>query len=148
MTTEEEAVSIEARSQDAAKVLARWEKANQSPAAQKRLVADEWRLWRLSRDLAGALDDLLACVRSETTAGEIADPWCPPGCVTVGAGPRQEDPPDVWDYSLRVHATVAGKATPVEIGFPDWDAISDWLVSPGRWEYGEVESITITKAGL
>jgi hypothetical protein len=36
--------------------------ANGSPAAQQRLVADRWRLWRLARDLAGALDN--------TTTGE------------------------------------------------------------------------------
>lgn len=40
---------------DAEKVLARWRKANESPAGQSRLINDQERLWRLARDLATAL---------------------------------------------------------------------------------------------
>jgi hypothetical protein len=40
-------------------VLAYWKTANQGPAEQQQLVADQWRLWRLGRDLARALEDLL-----------------------------------------------------------------------------------------
>jgi hypothetical protein len=40
-------------------LLAFWEDANRTPAAQQRLVADRWRLWRLARDLAGALEHLI-----------------------------------------------------------------------------------------
>jgi len=40
---------------DAQKVLARWRKANESPADQSRLINDQERLWRLARDLATAL---------------------------------------------------------------------------------------------
>ena len=50
--------------EDAAKVLKQWNRANQSPAAQARLIKDPDRLWRLGRDLAGALDNLLADARS------------------------------------------------------------------------------------
>ena len=57
-------MSFETRKQDAGKVLARWRKSNQSPAAQKRLIDDRERLWRLARDLAEALENLLAHARS------------------------------------------------------------------------------------
>jgi hypothetical protein len=40
-------------------LLAYWETANRNPDAQKRLVADRWRLWRLARDLATALQSLI-----------------------------------------------------------------------------------------
>jgi hypothetical protein len=41
-------------------LLAYWKTANDSPTGQRRLVADRWRLWRLARDLAGALDGLIS----------------------------------------------------------------------------------------
>ena len=53
-------MSFETRNQNAAKVFARWQKANSSPAAQERLIDDRERLWRLARDLADSLDNLLA----------------------------------------------------------------------------------------
>lgn len=57
-------MSFETRKQDAERVLARWQKSNQSPAAQKRLIDDRERLRRLARDLAGALDNLLGHARN------------------------------------------------------------------------------------
>ena len=59
-------MSFETRKQDAEKILARWEKSNQSPEAQRRLIDDRERLWRLARDLATALDNLLAHARNRT----------------------------------------------------------------------------------
>jgi hypothetical protein len=59
-------VSFETRKEDAEKILRRWERSNQSPASQKRLIDDRERLWRLARDLASALDNLLAHARSRT----------------------------------------------------------------------------------
>lgn len=40
-------------------LLAYWQKTNDSPTGQRRLVADRWRLWRLARDLSYALDRLI-----------------------------------------------------------------------------------------
>jgi hypothetical protein len=57
-------MSFETRKQDAEKVLRRWNRSNQSPAAQQRLIDDRERLWRFARDLAEALDNLLAHARS------------------------------------------------------------------------------------
>jgi hypothetical protein len=57
-------LSFETRKQDAEKVLRRWRRSNQSPVAQERLIKDGERLWRLARDLAEALDNLLAHARS------------------------------------------------------------------------------------
>jgi hypothetical protein len=53
---------------------------NQSPAAQQRLVGDQWRLWRLARDMASALEDLL----------DPVDDQCPrdPGLACSGTEPR------------------------------------------------------------
>lgn len=51
-------------------VLGRWNRANQSPDAQKRLIADPERLWRLARDLAHALE--------EATAGHADAPVAEP----------------------------------------------------------------------
>jgi hypothetical protein len=59
-------VSFETRKEDAAKILRRWDRSNQSPAAQDRLINDPERLWRLARDLAEALDNLLAHARSRS----------------------------------------------------------------------------------
>lgn len=53
-------MSFETRKEDAEKVLRRWRRSNQSPAAQKRLINDGERAWRLARDLAEALENLLA----------------------------------------------------------------------------------------
>jgi hypothetical protein len=57
-------MSFETRKEDAEKVLRRWRRSNQSPAAQKRLIDDGERAWRLARDLAEALENLLAHARS------------------------------------------------------------------------------------
>lgn len=59
-------MSFETRKEDAAKVLRRWERANVTEAAQKRLIGDRDRLWVLGRDLAEALDNLLAHARSRS----------------------------------------------------------------------------------
>jgi hypothetical protein len=45
-------------------LLAYWKTANGSPAAQQRLVADRWRLWRLAPDPAGALDNTTTSERT------------------------------------------------------------------------------------
>jgi hypothetical protein len=57
-------LSFETRKQAAEKVLRRWQRSNQSPAAQKRLINDGERAWMLARDLAEALDNLLGHARS------------------------------------------------------------------------------------
>ncbi len=57
-------MSFETRKRDAEKVLRRWHRSNQSPAAQKRLINDGERAWMLARDLAEALDNLLGHARS------------------------------------------------------------------------------------
>lgn len=53
-------MSFETRKQDTEKILRRWRRSNQSEAAQKRLINDGERAWMLARDLAEALDNLLA----------------------------------------------------------------------------------------
>ena len=50
---------------DPGALLAYWKTANESPAAQQQLVSDGWRLWRLARDIATALDGLLPNVGEE-----------------------------------------------------------------------------------
>ena len=57
-------MSFETRKRAAEGVLSRWRRSNQSPAAQERLIKDPERLWRLARDLAEALDNLLAHART------------------------------------------------------------------------------------
>ena len=57
---------------------------------------------------------------------------------------KPADPAALWDYPLRAHVIVPGRPDPAVIGFPDWEAVADWLVSPGRWALGEPEAITIT----
>jgi hypothetical protein len=59
-------MSFETRKDDAEKMIKQWRRANQSPAAQQRLMNDRDRLWRLGRDLAEALDNLLAHARSRS----------------------------------------------------------------------------------
>jgi hypothetical protein len=49
----------------------------------------------------------------------------------------------IYEYPLRAFVTTAGAADPVEIGFPGWDDVADWLTSPGRYRLGVVEVITI-----
>ena len=60
MHRKESALSFETRKQDTEKILRRWRRSNQSEAAQKRLINDGERAWMLARDLAEALDNLLA----------------------------------------------------------------------------------------
>lgn len=55
-------MSLETRKQDAEQVLQRWHRLNQGPAARERLIHDGGQLWNLARDLAEALDNLLAHV--------------------------------------------------------------------------------------
>lgn len=55
--------------------------------------------------------------------------------------------PGVYDYPLRAYVTLAGAANEVEIGFPGWDDVADWLTSPGRSRLGHVKAITIIWAG-
>ena len=57
-------MSFESRKRAAEGVLSRWRRSNQSPAAQERLIDDGERAWRLARDLAEALDNLLAHARN------------------------------------------------------------------------------------
>jgi hypothetical protein len=57
-------MSFETRKEDAEKVLRRWRRSNQSEAAQKRLIDDGERAWGLARDLAEALENLLAHARN------------------------------------------------------------------------------------
>jgi hypothetical protein len=57
-------MSFETRKQEAEKVLRRWRRSNQSPAAQKRLINDGERACMLARDLAEALDNLLGHARN------------------------------------------------------------------------------------
>jgi hypothetical protein len=57
-------MSFETRKRASEEVLSRWRRSNQSPAAQERLIKDPERLWRLARDLAEALDNLLAHARN------------------------------------------------------------------------------------
>jgi hypothetical protein len=57
-------VSLETRKQDAEQVLQRWERSSQSPAARERLIGDSGQLWSLAQDLAEALENLLAHVRT------------------------------------------------------------------------------------
>jgi hypothetical protein len=55
------------------------------------------------------------------------------------------DDPGPYEHPLRAYITVAGATGPVEIGFPAWDDVADWLTSPGHWRLGEVEAITIIR---
>ena len=57
-------MSFETRKRAAEGVLSRWRRSNQSPAAQKRLINDGERAWMLARDLAEALENLLAHARN------------------------------------------------------------------------------------
>lgn len=59
-------MSFETRKDDAEKALRKWNRANRSPVDQARLIADPERLWIQARDLAEALDNLLAHSRSRT----------------------------------------------------------------------------------
>ncbi|SRR5258706_6576100 len=58
--TDGSAIGGAKRKQAAEALLRKWDRSNQSPTAQERLVADPWRLWRLARDLNRALSNLLA----------------------------------------------------------------------------------------
>jgi hypothetical protein len=60
---------------DAPALLSYWRTANRSEAAQQELVADRWRLWRLARDMADALD-------RASTGGTVPD------CGPNGHGPH------------------------------------------------------------
>lgn len=52
-------MKVKKRDREACRLVVEWHEENDSPAAQSRLVAHRWRLWRLARDMARELQRML-----------------------------------------------------------------------------------------